>query len=64
VQAIPLPTLNSTRLQLLTSRYLKCVRRSNNAAFGVDAESVPTAYINYQRVGFGLMWAVGCGAGG
>lgn len=52
VQAIPLPTLNSTRLQLLTSRYLKCVRRANTAAYGGaggGASAPSSAYINYQR---------------
>jgi hypothetical protein len=54
VQAIPLPTLNSTRLQLLTGRYLKCVRRANTGAAGYGgaaaAAGVTQGYINYQRV--------------
>jgi hypothetical protein len=69
VQAIPLPTLNSTRLQLLTARYLKCVRRANvgSGREGAGAEGgagYASTYINYQRVGlsgrltaFDRVWA-------
>ncbi|GBF87876.1 hypothetical protein Rsub_00588 [Raphidocelis subcapitata] len=56
VQAIPLPTLNSTRLQLLTARYLKCVRRANvGGGFGggggeaLLGAGYAGTYINYQR---------------
>lgn len=38
-------------MQPAAGKYLKCVRRANNAAFGAAA-SVPTAYINYQRVSY------------
>jgi len=46
VKSIPLPTLNSTRLQLLTARYLKCVRTSGDPC-EPDPKRVP--FINYQR---------------
>eukprot|EP00877_Chromochloris_zofingiensis_P009142 jgi/Chrzof1/4481/Cz14g14240.t1 len=44
VKSIPLPTLNSTRLQLLAARYLKCVR------MGQDHITKPqNDYTNYQQ---------------
>lgn len=57
VQAIPLPTLNSTRLQLLTSKYLKCVRRRQDGggAGGGGAGGL---------AGAGAAAAAGAGAGG
>eukprot|EP00775_Hariotina_reticulata_P009254 gene9254-9420_t len=43
VKAIPLPTLNSTRLQLLAAKYLKCIRTSSQGLSGF-----PT-YMSYQQ---------------
>ncbi|WIA40997.1 hypothetical protein OEZ86_004639 [Tetradesmus obliquus] len=54
VKAIPLPTLNSTRLQLLAARYLKCIRTSSTGLVGFSSGSYmsyqqPPGYVSYQQ---------------
>ncbi|KAF6259213.1 vitamin B6 photo-protection and homoeostasis-domain-containing protein [Scenedesmus sp. NREL 46B-D3] len=52
VKAIPLPTLNSTRLQLLAARYLKCIRTSSTGLVGFGgymSYQQPAGYVSYQQ---------------